>query len=48
VQHFGDQVLVLQQQPLVDQPRNICQQTNHFVVDHRERPSSQIKATNGF
>jgi hypothetical protein len=41
---FGDQILVLQQQLLVHQPRNIRQKTNHFVVDHRERPSSQIKA----
>ncbi len=41
---FGDQILVLQEQLLVHQPRNIRQKTNHFVVDHRERPSSQIKA----
>jgi hypothetical protein len=41
---FGDQVFVLKQQLLVNQARNIRQQTNHFVVDHRERPSSQIKA----
>ena len=36
---FGDQIFILEQEFLIDQPGNVRQQASPFVVWHEEHPS---------